>query len=57
MAFIDPKNNIDQFGVSEGMKVADLGSGSGFYTLELARVVGHEGRAYAVELTELGRDR
>ncbi len=50
MAFIDPKNNIEQFGLSEGMRVADLGSGSGFYVIESSKVVGGEGRVYAVDV-------
>jgi precorrin-6B methylase 2 len=32
--------------------VADLGCRSGYYTLELAEVVGPEGRVYAVDLDE-----
>ncbi|MBU4479964.1 methyltransferase domain-containing protein [Patescibacteria group bacterium] len=50
MSFADPKYNIEQFGLSNGMIVADLGSGSGFYTIESSRVVGSEGRVYAVDV-------
>lgn len=50
MAFLDPQHNIEQFNLSEGMTVADLGSGSGFYTIETAKVVGSEGRVYAVDV-------
>ena len=50
MAFIDPKNNIAQFGLSEGMRVADLGSGSGFYVMESSKAVGNDGRVYAVDV-------
>lgn len=38
--------------VSPGMTVLDLGSAMGFFTLELARLVGPEGRVIAVDLQE-----
>src|SRR3989344_879260 len=47
--FSDPEKNISQFNLKEGMSVADLGAGAGFYTLAAARVVG-EGKVYAVEV-------
>ncbi len=48
--FADPDENIKQFGLREGMHVADLGAGSGFYTLAAAHVVGPGGKVYAVEV-------
>lgn len=50
MAFSDPERNIEQFELSEGQHVADLGSGAGFYTIEAARIVGGDGRVYAVDV-------
>lgn len=50
MTFSDPQKNIDQFGLIEGMRVADLGAGSGAYTLAAARQVGTSGKVYAVEV-------
>lgn len=50
MGFMDPKNNIEQFGLNKGMYVADLGAGSGFYTMEAAKVVGDEGRVYSIDV-------
>jgi len=50
MTFSDPQKNIQQFGLIEGMKVADLGAGSGAYTVAAARQVGNSGRVYAVEI-------
>ncbi len=50
MTFLDPQNNIEQFGLSEGMIVADLGSGSGFYTVAAAQAVGGSGRVYAIDV-------
>jgi len=38
--------------VTKGQVVADLGCGSGFYTLALAGCVGAEGRVYAVDSDE-----
>jgi ubiquinone/menaquinone biosynthesis C-methylase UbiE len=38
--------------VAEGQVVADLGCGSGYYTLALAERVGPEGRVYAVDTDE-----
>jgi len=34
-----------------GMKVADVGAGTGYYTVRLARTVGREGRVYAEDIT------
>lgn len=42
-----PAAIMEFFGVSTGMKVADLMTGSGYYAELLARVVGSEGRVYA----------
>ena len=50
MAFANPQNNIDQFDLDSGMRVADLGAGSGAYTLAAAKKVGSDGRIYAVEV-------
>lgn len=50
MTFSDPQKNIQQFGLTEGMRVADLGAGSAAYTLAAARQVGTSGRVYAVEV-------
>lgn len=50
MAFSDPEQNISQFGLTEGMHVADLGSGSGLYARAAAGRVGNSGRVYAVDI-------
>lgn len=52
MNFAEPKNNVLQLGLREGMKVADLGAGSGHYTLAAAGVVGSEGKVYAIDIQE-----
>jgi len=55
--FSDPDKNLAQLGLSEGMKVADLGAGTGYYSIAAGRRVGNGGRIYAVEVQKdlLGR--
>jgi ubiquinone/menaquinone biosynthesis C-methylase UbiE len=48
--FSEPASNLAKLGLSEGMKVVDLGAGSGFYSIEAAKVVGISGRVYAVDV-------
>lgn len=48
--FSDPAVNLSRLGLADGMKVVDLGAGSGFYSLEAAKRVGATGRVYAVEV-------
>ncbi len=52
MAFSDPQKNIENLGLHEGSYVADLGAGSGFYTLAAARVVGNGGKIYSVDVQQ-----
>lgn len=52
MNFADPKSNVLQLGLRDGMKVADLGVGSGHYSLAAAGVVGADGRVYAIDIQE-----
>jgi ubiquinone/menaquinone biosynthesis C-methylase UbiE len=49
--FENPQEHIEPY-VTNGQVVADLGCGSGYYTLALAECVGPEGRVYAVDLSE-----
>jgi ubiquinone/menaquinone biosynthesis C-methylase UbiE len=51
MAFLDPQAVLENFGIQEGSTVADLGAGSGFYTMAAARMVG-TGRVYAVDVQQ-----
>ncbi len=52
MNFSDPKTNVLQLGLREGMRIADLGAGSGHYTLAAAAAVGDDGRVYAIDIHE-----
>ena len=46
-----PQKHVEPY-VKKGQVVADIGCGSGYYTLALAECVGPEGRVYAVDLNE-----
>ncbi|MEO8637734.1 MAG: methyltransferase domain-containing protein [Candidatus Taylorbacteria bacterium] len=48
--FSDPKHNIEQLNLDPGMVVADVGSGSGHYSLEAAKIVGDKGKVYAIDV-------
>jgi ubiquinone/menaquinone biosynthesis C-methylase UbiE len=48
--FSDPVQNVEQFGITAGMHVADFGSGSGFYAIALAKAVGDTGKVYAIDI-------
>lgn len=48
----DPPQKIVEPYVKNGQVVADLGCGPGFHTLALAKLVGPEGRVYAVDADE-----
>ncbi len=47
--FEPPQRLIEPY-IKKGQVVADLGCGSGYYTLPLAQLVGPEGKVYAVDL-------
>ena len=47
--FSDPIKNLKQFGLREDMIVADLGAGTGFYSIATAKMV-PRGRVYAIEI-------
>src|SRR3989344_6929494 len=51
MAFAVPSHNIEPLELGPGMKVVDLGAGSGFYAILAARRVGQTGKIYAIDLT------
>ena len=52
MNFSDPKTNILHMSLREGMKVADLGAGTGHYTLAASSYVGLTGKVYAIDVQE-----
>jgi ubiquinone/menaquinone biosynthesis C-methylase UbiE len=48
--FSNPRHNIEQLGLSDGLVVADFGAGAGHYTLEIARAVAPLGRVFAIDV-------
>ena len=52
MQFSNPQQNILQLGLREGLRVGDLGAGTGHYALAAASIVGGSGRVYAVDIQE-----
>lgn len=52
MHFADPMQNILQMGLIDGMKVGDLGAGTGHYALAASGIVGPAGQVYAVDIQE-----
>jgi len=48
-----PSDVLRALDLREGNTVADLGSGSGYFTLKLAPVVGNQGQVLAVDLRKL----
>ena len=50
-AYQKPHEVMTALGVNAGEIVADIGSGSGYFTLRLARHVGSEGHVYGVDVS------
>ncbi|MFZ2620884.1 MAG: methyltransferase domain-containing protein [Minisyncoccia bacterium] len=48
--FSDPVKNIEQCGIQPGMDVADIGAGSGAYTMTVAKSLASTGRVYAIDV-------
>ena len=48
--FMDPERIAAGFGLTEGMRVADFGSGAGYFTIIMAKMVGDNGLVTAVDL-------
>jgi len=45
-----PAQVVDSLGIRQGDHIADLGSGSGYFTFSLAKAVGPTGKVYAVDV-------
>lgn len=48
--FTNPDQNILHLGLKEGMRVADFGAGTGFYSRAASARVGYSGKVYAIEV-------
>lgn len=53
---MNPDKIVSEFGVSEGMTVADFGSGAGYFTILMGRLVGEDGKVYALDVQETALD-
>lgn len=54
--FMHPESIVGNFGIKEGMKIADLGSGAGYFTILMGKIVGEEGVVTAVDIMESALD-
>src|SRR6187431_134205 len=46
----NPSKAVAQLGIKPGMTVCDLGAGTGYYAVRMARLVGDQGKVYAVDI-------
>lgn len=54
--FLDPQRVIADLPLKEGMKIGHFGSGSGYFTILIARMVGESGLVTAVDIMETALD-
>ncbi|SEJ48220.1 Methyltransferase domain-containing protein [Propionispira arboris] len=47
---LPPEETLSRFGLAEGDSIADIGCGTGYFTLSAARVVGTQGKVYALDI-------
>ena len=47
----DPQKILSSY-IKEGMKVLDVGCGPGFFSIELAKMVGKDGKVFSVDMQE-----
>lgn len=48
--FLEPDRIVASWGLEKGDHVADFGAGHGYWTIPLARVVGGDGKVYAIDI-------
>lgn len=49
-SFLNPEAVVDELDIRPGETVADFGAGSGFFSVALAKHVGHAGKVYALDI-------
>lgn len=52
----DPARIAANLGVKPGDHVADFGSGKGYFTIPFARLVGRDGKVYAIDIQDAALD-
>lgn len=55
-AFLHPERIVARFDLKSGEHAADFGAGAGFFTIPMARIVGAEGRVYAIDIQKENLD-
>ena len=50
LTFVDPAAVVKQLSVKPGDKIADFGSGAGYFSFEFAKQVGSDGIVYALDV-------
>ncbi|MGZ8365618.1 MAG: class I SAM-dependent methyltransferase, partial [Nitrospira sp.] len=51
-----PQGVVEKLSIGRGARVADLGSGTGYFTWHLAKAVGARGTVYAVDINSASLD-
>lgn len=54
--FLQPERLITRFGIRPGMLVADFGAGGGYFSIPAARMVGENGKVYAIDIQKQAVD-
>ena len=49
-SFLNPARIVDALSIEEGMKIAELGCGTGAFSIEASRRIGNSGKMYAVDV-------
>lgn len=52
LRWLPPAEILSHLGLTPGMKIADVGAGTGYFSIPMARVVGESGEVYAVDLQQ-----
>ena len=54
--FMNPDSIVLEFGLREGMMIADFGSGAGYFTILMAKIVGQTGKVTGLDIMETALD-